>query len=144
MANDFGVQGSAIYARLGTVQYTYRTSGTATTTGSVPVYDTLAPQGGSVPYPYIIYQFMASVDEYKFAGGHGESTDILVKVISNRQFPSMQAEPIYAQAHAALQHAALTLNGTNLLRFERGSRVKYQDSDHYWHVGAIYRVDSWD
>lgn len=143
MANDFGAQGSALYARLGTVQYTYRTSGTTTTTGSVPVYDTLAPQGGTVP-PYIIYQFMASVDEYKFSGGHGESTDMLIKAVSNRQFPAMQAEPIYAQAHAAIQHAALTVNGTNLLRLERSSRIKYQDSDLYWHIGGIYTVATWD
>lgn len=144
MADDFGALGSALYARLGTAQYTYYTNGTATTTGSVPVYDTLAPQGGSVAYPHIIYQFMVSVDEYKFAGGHGDSVDVMVKVVSNRQYPSMQAQPIYAQAHAAIQHAQLTITGSNLLRIERSSRIKYRDSDQYWHVGGLYTVDTWD
>lgn len=142
MADDFGALGSAIYARLGTVQYTYRTSGTVTTTGTVGVYDTLAPQGGSVPY--VVFQFMASRDEYKFAGGHGDSVDVMVKAVTYKNYPSMQAQPIYAQAHGNIQHATLTVNGTNLLRLERSSRIKYQDPDGYWHIGGLYRVDTWD
>lgn len=142
MANDFGAQGSALYGRLGTVQYTYRTSGTTLTTGTLGVYDAMAPQGGTAPY--VIFQFMTSADEYTFAGGHGESTEIMVKAVSNRQYASMQAEPIYSQAHTALQHAALTITGTNLLRLRRNSRIKYRDSDGYWHVGGLYSVDTWD
>lgn len=140
--NDFAAIGSAIYGRLGTVQYTYPTQGTTTTTGTVGVYNTLATQGSATPY--IIFQLQASLDEYTFGTVSGESADYLVKVISNRQTPSQQAYAIYNTAHANLQDAPLTIVGSYPLRVRRRSRIEFRDIDGYWHVGGIYRIDRWN
>lgn len=143
MANDSRVMGSAIWGRLGTVQYTYSTSGgTATTTGTLGTYDTLAPQGANPPY--VTYQLQDSLDQYVFGSTSGESADYLVKVVSDRKDPTAQAYAIADQFHAALQDAPLTIAGGYALRVRRLSRVApYQDSDKFWHVGYLYRIDRW-
>lgn len=141
MPNDFAAIGSALYARLGTVQYTYRAAGTAYTTGTLGCYDTLAPQGGTPPY--VIFQYQAGVDDYVFGGGSGKSLDYLVKVVSNRYYPGMQAFDIYAGVYAALQDAPLSVTGSNLLRCRELRPVQLRDSDGFWHVGAIWRIDFW-
>lgn len=140
--NDFSAMGSAIYGRLGTVVYTYQTNGTATTTGALGAYDTLAIQGTATPY--VIFQLQASLDEYTFNGPSGESADYLVKVVSNRQYASQQAFAIYNTVHANLQDAPLAITGSYALRVRRRSRVEFRDSDGYWHVGGIYRIDRWN
>lgn len=144
--NDFAAMGSAIYGRLGTVQYTYSTGGTATATGTLGLYDTLAPQVGGTP-PYVIFQLQSSVDDYVMGTGSsiaGESADYLVKVVSNRQYASQQAFAIYNTVHANLQDAPLTIVGGYPLRVRRRRRVEYRDLDGYWHVGGIYRIDRWN
>jgi hypothetical protein len=136
--------GSAIYGRLGTVVFTYPTNGTVTRTGTLPVHDTLAVQGGTVP-PYIIYQLQAPIDLYTFGTVSGESADYLIKVVSDRQTPSYQAYPIYDQVHANFQDAPLTIVGSYPLRVRRRSRTPpYRDNDGFWHVGGIYRIDRWN
>lgn len=144
MADDSEVMGSAIWGRLGTVQYTYSTSGgTATTTGTLGVYDAQAPQGANPPY--ITYQLQDSLDQYIFGGNSGESADYLVKVVSDRKTPSAQAYRIAGQFHAALQDAPLTIAGGYPLRVRRISRVApYQDGDKFWHTGYLYRIDRWN
>lgn len=69
---DFTAIGSAIYARLGTVQYTYLTNGTVTTTGTLGLYESLAPQNPSTNPPYVIYQYQAGFDTYTFGTRAGE------------------------------------------------------------------------
>lgn len=142
MANEFQAMGSALYGTLGTVQYTYRTSGTVTTTGTLGCYDTLSPQNGTPPY--VIFQLQASLDQYTFGTKSGESADYMVKVVSDRRYPSMQAYAIYDQTHEVLQDAALSISGSYPLRCRRKSRFGYQDAEAYWHVGGIYRIDSWE
>lgn len=142
MANEFAALGSALYGCLGTVQYSYHAGGTATTSGTLGCYDTLAPQG--VNAPYVIFQLQDSLDEYTFGTKSGESADYLVKAVSNRQYATMQAFAIYDQAHEVLQDAALSVNGHTTLRVRRTSRVQYRDADSYWHVGGIYRIDIWE
>lgn len=143
MANEFQAMGSALQGALGTIQYTYYSgSGTAFTTGTVRAYDTQSLQGTATPY--VIYQLQDSLDQYIFGTKSGESADYLVKVVSNRKTPSDQAYAIYDQAHEVLQDAALTIAGHYPLRVRRMSRVQYQDSLMFWHVGGIYRIDSWE
>ncbi len=133
--------GSALYGRLGTVSYTYPTSGTATTSGTLALHDTLAVQGSAVPY--VIFQLQASLDEYTFGTVSGESADYLVKSVSNRQ-TALQGQVIYNTTHANLQDATLTIVGSYPLRVRRRSRVQFRDGDGYWHVGGIYRIDRWN
>lgn len=133
--------GSAIYGRLGTVQYTYPTSGTVMTTGTLPTYDTISTQGTATPY--VIYQLQDSLDTYTFGAVSGESADYLVKAVSNR-LTTTQAMFIADQAHAALQDAPLSISGGYGLRVRRISRVSYQDSNKFWHVGGVYRIDRWN
>lgn len=144
MANDFALLGSALYGRLGTVQYTYPAAGTATTTGSINVYAVMAVGTGSspAPAPYIIFQHQAGLDEYTF-DKRGESLDYMVKAVSDRQTPS-QAYAIYAGAHDALQDAPLNISGYTVLRVRRQSRFEFRDTDGYFHVGGLYRIDTWD
>lgn len=140
--SSYAVMGSALYGRLGTVQYTYNTNGTVSTTGTLGTWDTQAPQRSSTPY--IIYQLQDSLDQYTFSGPSGESADYLVKVVSNRVDPTVDAFAIYDHLHEVLQDAPLTIAGGRSLRVRRLSRVQYQDSDRYWHVGGIYRIDTWN
>lgn len=142
MSDTFGAMGTALYSRLGTVSYTYHTNGTATTSGTLGTYDSLAPQGTNPPY--VIFQFADSLDEYKWGAAHGESQDFIVKAVSDRGYPNAQAHGIYAQTHGALQDAPLSVNGNVLLRCRRISRIRYQDPDKYWHVGGVYRIDVWE
>lgn len=142
--DSFALIGSALYNRLGTVQYTYPTTGTATTTGSLGVYDSEAPRQGTafLSPPYIIFQHQAGVDEYSF-DHHGESLDYVVKVVSDR-LTRRQAYAIYDQVHNNLQDAPLTLGSADVLRVRRSSRLAYRDGDGFVHTGAIYRFDFWD
>lgn len=140
--NDFAAMGSAIYGRLGSVQYTYPTTGVAGTTGSLGVHDTMALQGSATPY--VIYQLQDSLDTYTFGTVSGESADYMVKVVSQRQYPSQQAFAIYNTVHANLQDAPLTIAGSYPLRVRRMSRFQYRDTDSFWHVGGIYRIDRWN
>lgn len=142
MANDFALLGSALYGRLGTVLYSYPAMGTAVTTGSVGVYSVMAPQSSAVETPYIIFQHQAGVDTYTFHD-HGESLDYMVKAVSNFQTP-VQAYAVYAGAHAAVQDAPLSLPNDTVLRVRRQSRFEFQDTDGYWHVGGLYRIDWFD
>lgn len=141
--NYYAAMGSAIYGRMGTVQYTYLTNGTAPTTGTLGCYDTLAPQNPSTNPPYVIYQLQDSLDTYTFGTVSGESADYLLKVVSDRLDPTMQAFAIYDQAHNHFQDAPLSIAGGYPLRCRRIGRVQYQDTSKFWHVGGIYRLDSW-
>lgn len=140
--NHYAAMGSAIYGRMGTVAYTYLTNGTVPTTGTVGLYDTLAPQTNTPPY--VIYQLQDSLDTYTFDANSGESADYLLKVVSDRLDPTMQAFAIYDQAHNHFQDAPLSIAGGYLLRCRRIGRVQYQDTSKYWHVGGIYRLDVWE
>ena len=143
MSDSFSAMGSALYGRMGTVSYTYRTNGTATATGTLGTYDSLAPQNTNPPY--VIIQLATSLDEYTFQpDDHGESIDFILKVVSDRYYASAQAFGIYGQAHAALQDAPLSVAGHYLLRCRRTSRIQYRDADGYQHVGGMYRVDIWE
>jgi hypothetical protein len=142
--NYFAALGSAIYGRMGTVQYSYHASGTAITTGTLGCYDSLAPQSPPTQPPYVIFQLQDSLDMYDMSGVSGESADYVLKAVSNRQDASAQAFAIYDQAHNHFQDAPLSVTGGYLLRCRRIGRVQYQDSDKFWHVGGIYRLDSWE
>ncbi len=141
MPNNFALVGSALAARLGTVQYTYTANSGSATTGSITVYNTMAPQ--QTEPPYIVFQHAAAVDEYAF-DAHGESLDYIVKVVSNRAYPGAQAYPIYATAHDALQDAPLSIGSATLLRCRRQSRFEYPDDKRYLHIGGMYRIDFWE
>lgn len=142
---DFQAMGSALYGVLGTIQYTYKTNGTVTvsgTAGTLPVRDTQVIQGANPPY--VIYQLQDSIDMYTFGAKAGESCDYLVKVVSDREWPTMQAYPLYDQLHDVLQDAALSIAGGYSLRCRRVARVApYLDDSKRWHVGGIYRMDFW-
>lgn len=145
MTNSFSALGSALYSRLGTVSYTYNTNGTATATGTLGTYYALAPQNTNPPY--VIVQMASALDDYTFGTAtnkHGESMDYIVKVISDRYGPTAQAYGIYGQVHDALQDAPLSVAGNQLLRCRRTSRIEYMDSEKYWHVGGLYRIDVWE
>lgn len=124
-------------------------SATLSTVGSVPFFDTIGPQGGTIPngsavaYPYGVFQYQASVDEYAFGEG-GISSDVAIKVISNRQWPG-EAQRLYDLAvHPKIQDAALDMTGYTVLRCRRTTGIRYQDADGYWHVGGMYRIDAWE
>lgn len=128
MANDAAALGSAIYGAIGS-------AGTAV---GVNLYYALAPQGGAAPYA--IFQRQVALDGYGFAGARDVSTDYLVKVVSNKTFPT-EARAVYERFDNALQDAALNVSGYRLMRVRRTSQVEYRDTDGYWHVGGLYRID---
>lgn len=136
--------GSALYSRLGTVQYTYNNGGTVPVTGTLGTYDTLAPQNPTTNPPYVIFQLMADVGEYTFGTANGQSMDWLIKVVSNRLYPSQQAYSLYNQAHGNVQNAPLSVTGYTVQRCRRQTQIApFREANGYWHVGGIYRVDIW-
>lgn len=123
--NDFAAIGSALYSTLnGNV-------------GGLSVYYGLAPQG-STP-PYVAMNRQSSVDEYTW-DAHFSMPDYTVKVVSNRRWPS-EAIFAYGTVHDTLQGASLSATGFDALRCERRSTIEYQDSDGFWHVGGVYRIE---
>lgn len=138
----FAAMGSALSGALGTIQYTYNTSGTAGTVSTLPTYNTQATQGTATPY--IIYQLQDSLGQYVFGNKSGESADYVVKVVSNKLTPSAQAYAIYDHLHEVLQDASLTIVGAYPLRVRQISRIEYQDTQKFWHVGGIFRIDAWN
>lgn len=138
MADSVPLLEAAIYARLGTVQYSYF-AGTVPVSGSVSVVNTLAPQ--QTAPPYIVFQQQAGLDDYKFGDYSDESFDYVAKVVSLKAYPTMEAQPIYSGVHTALQDAPLSVSGQQVLRVRRMSRIKYRDTGGYWHVGGLYRLD---
>lgn len=128
MSSSYLAMGSALYSRLASQ-------------GTVPVYQNLAPQGGTPPY--CVFQLQSGVDEYAFADASKGIVEAIyaVRVVSNRTWPG-ESQVIYdGNIHGALQGAALSVGGHNLLRCERASLIpSYQDADKYWHTGGLYRV----
>jgi hypothetical protein len=104
---------------------------------ATPVYYALAPQGGTPPYVVIGQQ--AGVDEYTFTG-RDLNSEYQVMVISDRGWPT-EAATIYDNLHGQLNGRALTVAGYTALRCERTATIEYRDTDGYWHVGGLYRVD---
>lgn len=125
----FEALGSAIYSVLGTGM------------GTVPVYNTIAPQGGSPPF--VIFQAQEpGVSRYSFDGASGEevSGDWVVKVVSDRYWAG-EADGIASTLETVMQDGLGTVAGWRVLRCRRSGRVRYRDRDGFWHVGGIYRVD---
>lgn len=128
MTDAYTAIGSAFYAYVGTAI-------------NVPLYQNLAPQGGTPPY--CVYQIQTALDDYVF-GGRDDSivdADVVVRVVSNRYWPG-EAMLVYGgSVHPKVQNAPLVVSGHTLLRCERMSNIgPYQDSDRYWHAGGLYRI----
>lgn len=124
--SDFAAIGSALYTALG---------GTAATP---PVYYGLAAQGGTPPY--VLFSRQTALDEYSFGTATGVSADYLIKAVSNRQWPA-QAQAVYSSAHASVQDNLGSVSGYKTLRCRRMTTVEYRDSEGFWHVGGVYRVE---
>lgn len=116
--------GSALYSAIDT----------ATT---LNVYQGIAPQGGTPPYALFSPQTMR--DDYTF-NTRGVSASYQIKVVSAKQWPS-EAQTAYDAMHATLQDSVPTVTGYYVQRLRRESVIQYQDSDRFWHVGGIYRID---
>ena len=128
MANEFSAIGSAIYARIGTAV-------------SVSVYQNQAPQGGTPPY--CIYQQQAATEEYVFGNGSNSmvDADYVVKVVSNRHWPTEAMQIYDGSVHPRIQAAPLSVAGHALMFCVRVRLIPpYQDSDMFWHVGGMYRI----
>lgn len=123
--DPFSIIGSAVASYLGTA-------------GTVPVYQDLAVQGSQPPY--VIYSHQSAPEIYTWDGSEVQA-EYQVKVVSNRE-NSAEATRLYKEVHAVMQDAPLSLgDGVSLLRCRRIATVKYQDSQRFWHVGGIYRID---
>jgi len=121
---DYRAIGSALYNLLDTAT-------------ALPVYQQIAPQGTQPPY--VVFQRQTAVDEYTFTD-EGVSADYVVRVVSNRTWPS-DAQTAYDSLHTGIQDGALTVTGYSVLRMRRRSTIEYRDPEGYWHSGGLYRID---
>lgn len=119
--------GSAIYSRLSS----------ATGSGTVQVFQDLAPEP-TLP-PYLVFSRMVGTDERSFNTKH-ISSHYLVKVISNQPWAT-EAERTYAIYEPYMDDAPLSITGYTLIRCRRISTVHYQDSDRFWHCGAEFLIE---
>lgn len=120
----FTALGSALYAAIDAAT-------------ALPVYQGIAPQGGTPPYA--LFNRQTARDDYTFTS-RGVSATYQVKVVSNRQFPG-EAQTAYDTLHGGLQDAALSVTGYTVQRVRRETTIEYMDGDRFWHVGGIYRID---
>ncbi len=127
MANDFGALGSALYTLLDNAS-------------TAPVYNLVAPQG--TVWPYVVFQRQDAQDEHTFDSA-GVNADYVVKVVGKDQFPTA-LERMYDGIHAVIDGAGMPVTGYNLLRMERQTTIEYRDTDMFWHVGGLYRVEIWE
>jgi len=125
-SNYHAAIGSALYSRLADQ-------------GTVNTYHTLAPQQGTPPYCTFNPQ-NPGIDGYVMSGSAMVSTDYVVKVVSNRNWPT-EAIDIYTHIHNAVQDLGTAVPGYSLMYCRRTSGVQYRDPDGYWHVGGLYRID---
>ena len=107
---------------------------------TVDVYYVLALSGATPPY--CIYQRQAAMDDYTFGSGHGVEAEYVVKVISNREWPT-EALNVYTHIHSLMQDAPLSMTGYTSIRCRRVSTIEYMDNEKFWHVGGRYRVVGW-
>lgn len=126
MVNQFMALGSAIYGYLNQAS-------------TVPVYGHLAAQGSAMPY--VTFHALANMQEYTF-DSEGLGADYVIKVLSNRTYPDAEAYPIWTHIGTAMQNANLTIPGYTLLRCESRGAIEFQDSDQFWNVGYIYRIEA--
>ncbi len=132
MANDFAALGSAIYTMIDN----------ATT---VPVFNTLAPQGSA--WPYVVFQRQDARDEFTFRG-RGVLADYVIKVVGrvadNNPSPA-PIERIYDRIHGSIvAGSAMAVSGYTLLRMQRQATIEYRDPEMLWHVGGLYQVEIWE
>lgn len=127
MATDWQRVGSAIYTRLSS----------ATGSGTVSVYQDMAPQG-TLP-PYVVFARMVGADEYTF-NTRGFVSRYVVKAVSNQPWAT-EAEQTYAKYEPYMQDAPLSVTGYRLIRCRRANEVHYMDSDDFWHCGGEFEVE---
>lgn len=127
---DWEAFGSAVYSALGS----------ATGAGTVAIYQGLAPSGTQPPY--IVFERIEGIDEYKFNSDGGVNTEYMVKAISHDEWPD-EAQATYAIYHAVFQDARLTITGYTTLFCRRVRPIGYRDTDNYQHRGGIYAVEAW-
>lgn len=120
--------GSAIYGRL------------ATPLGSA-IYDGIAPAGA--PSTFAVWQVATDLDEYTFGANAKdlESLDVILRCVSDRHWPD-RARAMYGTVHNYMQNAPLSVTGFTVIRCKRrGGKFQYQDSELFWHVGALYQIE---
>lgn len=127
MVTEWNALGSAIYSRLSS----------ATGSGTVTIYQDLAPEGTQAPY--LIFQRMVGTDERTFNTKH-ISSRYMVKAISNQPWAT-EAERTYAIYEPYMDDAPLSITGYTLIRCRRTGPIHYQDPEMFWHCGGEFEVE---
>jgi hypothetical protein len=105
------------------------------------VFHRVAPRNATPPF--VVLHRQAETDVWTFNGPPLEDELWTVKGIC-RGTSSAQADDIAQALTAALNDAAISIDGYVLLQLRRESKVDYgeRDGDDQWHhVGGIFRVD---
>lgn len=106
------------------------------------VFHRVAPRA-AVP-PYVVLHRQSEVDRWTFAGPALEDELWTVKGIC-RGSSSAPADALAAAITAALNDAALSIDGYGLLYLRRESKLDYgevDDGDQFHHCGGIFRLDA--
>lgn len=105
------------------------------------VFHRVAPANATPPY--VVLHRQAETDSWSFKDPPLERDVWTVKGVC-RGSSSAQADAIAAAITAALNDAALTVDGYQLLYLRRTSKVDYGEVDggeQWHHCGAIFRLD---
>jgi hypothetical protein len=60
------------------------------------------------------------------------------------QIPAPPGDGMLAAVKDNIDGAGMPVTGYNLLRMERQTTIEYRDTDMFWHVGGLYRVEIWE
>jgi hypothetical protein len=127
---------------LWTALYSRLTGGTALTallSGTTAIYDTVAPQGATLPY--VVFNQQAGRTE-NLDGNRRDDVFVTVKAITAASLKA--AEAIDAQVDTLLHDSLLTVTGYTALWQRRTESIRYAEpmpgGGHYYHAGGVYRI----
>lgn len=104
------------------------------------IFHRVAPRNATPPF--VVFHRQAETDHWTFAGQPLERDLWAVKAISRGAADA--AEDIAKAITAALNDAAITVDGYALLNLRRESKIDYgeqADAETWHHAGGLYRVD---
>ena len=110
--------------------------------GTASVFQTLAPENENPPY--VVFHKQSNVPAYTFGGVAFENALYLVKAVT--QEPSAKtAGSVASQINAALQDAALTIDGYTHMYLRRETDIEFVEVESgqvIHHRGALFRVQA--
>ena len=93
-------------------------------------------------FPYLVYSVISLEPTYRFASGSVELEEAIVQFsLYSDKSSSTEANTMYTQLNALLQHSSLTVSGYNSLLMQReNARLVRDVTRRTWHYAVDYMI----